>query len=172
MLAVKMEEVKSKEAEVNRLLEEKEANWKGILEEKEKSRLYEDEMKLADASFKINDLHLVLTGNGSHYYKMLDELIVPTEVRAKIFIPVTFIDSQDLAVLYSNAVCFFFMSLYEGFGLPALEAMQCGTPVVVSNTTSLPEVVGTAALVAASPDRAASDLLRGLKSNSYPGAGQ
>jgi glycosyltransferase involved in cell wall biosynthesis len=95
---------------------------------------------------KMQDLHLVLTGNGSHNYEMMEELNIPKEVRAKIFIPLTFIDSQDLAVLYSNAVCFFFMSLYEGFGLPALEAMQCGTPVVVSNTTSLPEVVGDAAL--------------------------
>ncbi len=95
---------------------------------------------------KIKDLQLVLTGNGSHNYQMLEELNIPKEVRAKIFIPVTFIDSKDLAVLYSNAVCFFFMSLYEGFGLPALEAMQCGTPLVVSNTTSLPEVVGDAAL--------------------------
>jgi glycosyltransferase involved in cell wall biosynthesis len=94
----------------------------------------------------IKDLHLLLTGNGSHNYQMLEELNIPQNVRAKIFIPVTFIDSKDLAVLYSNAVCFFFMSLYEGFGLPALEAMQCGTPVVVSNTTSLPEVVGDAAL--------------------------
>ena len=95
---------------------------------------------------KIKDLHLILTGNGSHNHQILEELNVPLEVSAKIFIPITFIDSQDLAVLYSNAVCFFFMSLYEGFGLPALEAMQCGTPVVVSNTTSLPEVVGDAAL--------------------------
>ena len=51
---------------------------------------------------------------------------------------------EDLAPLYSNADVFIYPSLYEGFGLPPLEAMQCGTPVVTSNTSSLPEVVGDA----------------------------
>ena len=91
---------------------------------------------------KPKDIHLVLTGNGSHNLSMLNDLNISNEVKSKIFIPNKFIDSDDLAVLYTNAKCFFFMSLYEGFGLPALEAMQCGTPTVVSNTTSLPEVVG------------------------------
>jgi glycosyltransferase involved in cell wall biosynthesis len=53
-------------------------------------------------------------------------------------------DSQ-LACLYSLANIFVYPSLYEGFGLPPLEAMQCGTPVIVGNTSSLPEVVGSAA---------------------------
>lgn len=91
---------------------------------------------------KHTDLHLVLTGNASHNSSLLDELNISSVVRKKICMPKNYIDSKDLAVLYSNAICFFFMSLYEGFGLPALEAMQCGTPTVVSNVTSLPEVVG------------------------------
>ena len=95
---------------------------------------------------KYNDIHLVLAGNQIHSYKLLDELGISTPLRKKIYISNVFIDSNDLAVLYSNALCFFFISLYEGFGLPALEAMQCGTPTVVSNTTSLPEVVGNAAI--------------------------
>ncbi len=52
----------------------------------------------------------------------------------------------DLPVLYAAATAFVFPSLYEGFGLPPLEAMACGTPVACSNTSSLPEVVGDAAL--------------------------
>jgi alpha-1,3-rhamnosyl/mannosyltransferase len=52
----------------------------------------------------------------------------------------------DLPALYSGALLFVFPSLYEGFGLPALEAMACGTPVACSNTSSLPEVVGDAGL--------------------------
>jgi glycosyltransferase involved in cell wall biosynthesis len=52
----------------------------------------------------------------------------------------------DLPALHSGAALFCFPSLYEGFGLPPLEAMACGTPVVCSNAASLPEVVGDAAL--------------------------
>ncbi len=57
------------------------------------------------------------------------------------------LDEADLATLYSAADCFAFTSLYEGFGLPPLEAMACGAPVVCSNKTSLPEVVGDAGLL-------------------------
>ncbi len=53
----------------------------------------------------------------------------------------------DLPALYSGATAFVFPSLYEGFGLPVLEAMACGTPVACSNTSSLPEVAGEAALL-------------------------
>ena len=53
----------------------------------------------------------------------------------------------DMVGLYSNAALFVFPSLYEGFGLPVLEAMACGTPVITSSTTSLPEVAGDAALL-------------------------
>ena len=54
--------------------------------------------------------------------------------------------------LYSAATAFVFPSWYEGFGLPVLEAMACGCPVIVSNTTSMPEVGGDAALYAAPED--------------------
>ena len=57
-----------------------------------------------------------------------------------------FVEDEDKAALYSGASVFVFPSLYEGFGLDPLEAMSCGTPVVCSNRTSLPEVVGEAAL--------------------------
>jgi glycosyltransferase involved in cell wall biosynthesis len=56
------------------------------------------------------------------------------------------VPDADLPALYSGADLFVFPSLYEGFGLPPLEAMACGTPVVCSNNSSLPEVVGDAAL--------------------------
>ena len=58
-----------------------------------------------------------------------------------------FVPDEDLPALYSAADLFAFPSLYEGFGLPVLEAMACGTPVVASNAASLPEVVGEAALL-------------------------
>jgi glycosyltransferase involved in cell wall biosynthesis len=58
-----------------------------------------------------------------------------------------FLPDETLAVVYRLAAVFVFPSLYEGFGLPPLEAMACGTPVVTSNVSSLPEVVGDAALL-------------------------
>ncbi|MCS6860146.1 MAG: glycosyltransferase family 4 protein [Abditibacteriales bacterium] len=59
---------------------------------------------------------------------------------------VGYVADEDLPALYSAADLFVYPSLYEGFGLPPLEAMACGTPVVTSNVSSIPEVVGDAAL--------------------------
>jgi glycosyltransferase involved in cell wall biosynthesis len=56
------------------------------------------------------------------------------------------VDDEGLSNLYSHAQAFIFSSKYEGFGLPVLEAMACGTPCVLSNVTSLPEVGGDGAL--------------------------
>ncbi len=58
-----------------------------------------------------------------------------------------YVPDEDLPALYNAASLFVFPSLYEGFGLPVLEAMACGAPVVTSNTSSLPEVAGDAALL-------------------------
>ncbi|MDR2628868.1 MAG: glycosyltransferase family 4 protein [Puniceicoccales bacterium] len=58
-----------------------------------------------------------------------------------------YVEDGDLASLYSHGECCVFVSLYEGFGLPPLEAMQCGCPVITSNVTSLPEVVGDAGIL-------------------------
>lgn len=54
---------------------------------------------------------------------------------------IEYVPDDELSVFYSNALSFVYMSLYEGFGLPIIEAMQCGTPVISSNQASLPEVV-------------------------------
>jgi len=58
-----------------------------------------------------------------------------------------FVDEEDLPDLYRGALLFIYPSLYEGFGLPILEAMACGTPVITSTTSSMPEVAGNAALL-------------------------
>jgi len=58
-----------------------------------------------------------------------------------------YVPNKDLAPLYSGACCFIYPSLYEGFGLPILEAMACGCPVITSNTSSMPEVAGEAAIL-------------------------
>lgn len=58
-----------------------------------------------------------------------------------------YVPEEDLPGLYSGAMCFVYPSYFEGFGLPVLEAMQCGAPVIAGNQTSLPEVAGDAALL-------------------------
>lgn len=58
-----------------------------------------------------------------------------------------YVPETDLPALYSGALCFVYPSYFEGFGLPPLEAMQCGAPVIIGNKTSLPEVVGDAGLL-------------------------
>lgn len=58
-----------------------------------------------------------------------------------------YVSDEDLPLLYSGATLYCYPSLYEGFGLPVLEAMACGTPVVASNATSIPEVAGQAAIL-------------------------
>ena len=73
-----------------------------------------------------------------------DELL--ERARAAGVILTGFVAQHDLPALYRGAEMLVYPSLYEGFGLPPAEAMACGTPVITSNTTSLPEVVGQAAL--------------------------
>lgn len=62
------------------------------------------------------------------------------------------VEESDLVLLYNAARCLAYPSFYEGFGIPPLEAMACGTPAIVSNLSSLPEVVGDAALLVAPQD--------------------
>ncbi len=58
-----------------------------------------------------------------------------------------YVSEAELIHLYQTARCFVYPSMYEGFGLPVLEAMACGCPVITSNTSSMPEVAGDAALL-------------------------
>lgn len=95
----------------------------------------------------INDLSLVLVGNkGWNYGKILEEISNNYLLKKRIILTGRVAD-EDLAALYSGAIAFVYPSFCEGFGLPPLEAMQCGVPVITSNTSSLPEVVGNAAIM-------------------------
>jgi len=88
--------------------------------------------------------HLVISGGkGWLYDEMLAEAAQHGLSERVHF--VGFVDDADLPTLYSEAALFVFPSLYEGFGLPLLEAMGCGTAVLTSNSSSLPEVAGEAA---------------------------
>lgn len=89
----------------------------------------------------IKDLKLVL--GGGVWKKFEGELnsILDKYDRSKIVLT-GYIEENELRNYFSNALCFIYPSLYEGFGLPVLEAMQCGCPVITSNISSLPEVIG------------------------------
>ena len=98
---------------------------------------------------QLPDTYLVLAGSKEQGW-MYDEILSVAESSPEHSSRLMFtgyVADEDLPALYSGALAFVFPSLYEGFGLPALEAMACGTPVITSNTTSLPEVVGDAALL-------------------------
>jgi glycosyltransferase involved in cell wall biosynthesis len=89
---------------------------------------------------------LVLAGEKrGDYHKIKDE-VGKLDLTGNVLFS-GFIPDDDLPAVYSAASVFVFPSLYEGFGLPPLEAMACGTPCVVSNSSSLPEVTGSAALL-------------------------
>jgi glycosyltransferase involved in cell wall biosynthesis len=90
----------------------------------------------------IKDLYLILVGTkGWDFDKIFDEFNVSGIVKERIIFT-GYVPDAMLAPLYSGAMTFVYMSHYEGFGLPVLEAMQCGTAVICSNTSSLPEVIG------------------------------
>lgn len=95
---------------------------------------------------------LVLTGRLGWGLDRIHEAIVQYPELRERFILTGYIPDTDLAPLYTGARALVYPSIYEGFGLPPLEAMQCGTPVITSNTSSLPEVVGDGGVLLAADD--------------------
>ena len=102
---------------------------------------------------RLLDAYLALKAKGRSIPAMVwgglqhweSEELVERACSAGVILP-GFIAQEDLPTFYRQAEMLVYPSLYEGFGLPPVEAMACGTPVITSNTTSLPEVVGDAAL--------------------------
>jgi len=109
------------------------------------SRLFEAFAKLKGEFPELKLVKVGISGRSKEYRKetmrMLNSLGLTGDV---IF--VEYITELDLAYYYSSAALLAFPSLYEGFGFPLLEAMACGCPVVTSNTSSLPEIVGEAGI--------------------------
>ena len=103
---------------------------------------------------------LVLVGTKGWEIEKLFDKLRPSERKA--IVVTGYVEDEDLSPLYSDAIAFVYPSLYEGFGLPPLEAMQCGLPVITSDNSSLPEVVGDAGLLvsAVSEDALGDAMLR------------
>lgn len=88
---------------------------------------------------------LIIVGKRDKAYNEIFDIIDQYNLKDRIIFT-GFVSDEDLISLYNAATVFVYPSLYEGFGLPPLEAMACGTPVITSNVSSLPEVVGDAAI--------------------------
>ncbi len=93
---------------------------------------------------EISDLKLVLVGKKDYFYSRLKDFALTFKDESVIF--PGYVPDRELEVLFSHAVAYIFPSKYEGFGLPPLEAMSRGCPVISSDATCLPEVLGDAAL--------------------------
>ena len=91
------------------------------------------------------DHKLVIVGRKGWLYEQLFIRIKELDLESEIIFT-GFVPDEDLPFIYDRARVFLYLSLFEGFGLPPLEAMACGVPVITSNTTSLPEVVGDAGI--------------------------
>jgi len=94
----------------------------------------------------VGGLQLVIAGGRGWMVEEIHAAVSEAEMEECVHLT-GFVDDDDLPALYNLAAAFAFPTWYEGFGLPVLEAMACGTPVVCANNSSLPEVVGQAALL-------------------------
>ena len=95
---------------------------------------------------RANTPQLVLAGGygwrNNHIYQLVQTLHLEDDVLFTEYVP-----EEDVQPLLCGAMAFVFPSVYEGFGMPPLEAMACGTPVLTTRAASLPEVVGDAAVI-------------------------
>jgi len=106
------------------------------------------------------DLHLVIIGDTISQFPAVRQTVIRSRVEHMVRF-LGFVPYETLRCFYQSAAAFVFPSRYEGFGLPPLEAMACGAPVVTSNISSLPEVVGDAAVLV-NPENVF-DIVRGIR---------
>jgi glycosyltransferase involved in cell wall biosynthesis len=106
------------------------------------------------------DLRLIIIGDTISQYPSVRQAVIKSRAEAVVRF-LGFVPFDTLRCFYEAAAAFVFVSRYEGFGLPPLEAMACGTPVVASNVSSLPEVVGEAAVLV-NPENVF-EIARGIK---------
>ena len=133
-------------------------------------RLHKNVPRLVEAFAVVRDqlsshplyknLRLIIIGDTISQYPSVRQAVIKSRAEAVVRF-LGFVPFDTLRCFYESAAAFVFVSRYEGFGLPPLEAMACGTPVVTSNVSSLPEVVGDSA-VQVNPENVF-DIARGIK---------
>lgn len=114
------------------------------------NKQYHKNLKRAIEAFanlkNVAQYRMYIVGSNSSEYDDIDKFIISHNLSTLVR-EIGYINDIDLRAFYNIADVFLFPSLYEGFGIPPLEAMKCGTPVICSRTSSLPEVVGNAAIL-------------------------
>ncbi|MEL6945456.1 MAG: glycosyltransferase family 1 protein, partial [Bacteroidota bacterium] len=105
-----------------------------------------DGLLYAFSKVAIANPHPILVVVGKYFNKEEKRLIEHLDIASRIMV-YGCVNDRHLAKLYRCAEAFVYPSLYEGFGIPPLEAMICGTVVIASNTSSIPEIVGDAAIL-------------------------
>ena len=109
-------------------------------------RLIEAYSSLRQARPDLSLPQLVLAGRRGWLEKEIFQAAKLSDLKKDILF-IGYVPADELPALYSGSLCFVYPSYFEGFGLPVLEAMQCGAPVIAGNRTSLPEVVGEAGVL-------------------------
>lgn len=105
-------------------------------------------LTLIDAFHRIRrpDLHLVLAGGKGWFYDQIFALVERLGLENQVHFT-GYVDDRELPLLYAASDLFVFPSYYEGFGMPIVEAMACGVPVIASNASAMPEAIGEAGLM-------------------------
>lgn len=102
--------------------------------------------KIATTKFSDETMKLIIAGKKGWLYEEVFQKVKELSIEKRVIFT-GYVKEEDLPGLYGSAKCLVLPSLYEGFGIPVLEAMACGCPVVVSNVSSLPEIVGEAGIL-------------------------
>jgi glycosyltransferase involved in cell wall biosynthesis len=118
----------------------------GVLEPRKNIVSVLEAFSILKKTGKLQRGKLVIAGKTGWLFKEIFEKVKALNLEKDVIFT-GFIDEEDLPALYSGALFFVFPSRYEGFGLPVLEAMGCGTPVITSKVSSLPEVAADAAIL-------------------------
>jgi len=138
----KLEEIRKKYS-----LPEKFILYIGTLQPRKNIPVVIEALKILREKYNLQDIKLVIAGNrkAHNFDPKIDEVIENYNLQKSVIFP-GWIDEEDKPALYKLARCFVFPSLYEGFGIPVIEAMAAGTPVVCSNIPVLGEIGKNAAL--------------------------
>jgi len=110
---------------------------------------YKNFQLLVEALAQLKDLKLVCVGGGE--FSLYERVILHKYLRGR-YEHLGYVSDAELNLVYNSVLCLVYPSLYEGFGIPVLEAMRAGCPVVALRTSSIPEVAGEAAILISDPD--------------------